>query len=62
MSQHEGLAEPRRREVFRMLVSAQDMDMGVAESREFVGCRYGLSEADVRRIEDEGVRQNWPPL
>jgi hypothetical protein len=58
----EALAEPRRREIFRMLVSAQDMDMGVNESREFVSYRYGLSECEMRRIEEEGVRENWPPL
>jgi hypothetical protein len=45
-----------------MLVSTQDMDMGVAESREFVTYRYGLWEIEVRRIEREGVELGWPPL
>jgi hypothetical protein len=61
MSQ-EPLAEPKRKEVFGMLVRAQDRQMGVAESRRLVSHRYDLSEEDVRRIESEGLEEGWPPL
>ena len=62
MPRIEALGESRRQEVFRFLVSAQEMDMTVAESHEYIRDRFGLSAADVRRIEDEGVKGDWPPL
>jgi hypothetical protein len=58
----EQLPEERRKEVFAALVDAQDHDMGVPQSRKLVAERFGLSEADVRQIEREGVDQQWPPL
>jgi hypothetical protein len=62
MPPYESLAEPRRREIFRMLVNAQDMQMGVAESYEFIRRQYGLEEDEIRRIEREGMDGDWPPL
>jgi hypothetical protein len=62
MPQPGPLAEPRRREIFRLLVGAQDMQMDVEESHEYIRDRFGLSADEVRRIEDEGVAGNWPPL
>jgi hypothetical protein len=56
------LAEPRRREIFHLLVVAQDFAMTVAESREMVIALYGLSEHKVRKIENEGLQKQWPPL
>ena len=55
-------SEPRRREIFRLLVSAQDMDMTVDESYEYLRDRFNLSADEVRRIEEEGVVCDWPPL
>jgi hypothetical protein len=55
-------APPTRMEIFRLLVSAQDMDMTVAESRQYIMHRFGVSESEVRRIEREGVARSWPPL
>jgi hypothetical protein len=56
------LPEERRKEVFLALVEAQDRQEGVAESRRLVAGRFGVSEADVRRIEREGLDGRWPPL
>jgi hypothetical protein len=49
-------------EVFLALVQAQDMAMTVAQSREAVARRFGVSERQVRRIEREGLDGDWPPL
>jgi hypothetical protein len=57
-----GLPEQSRKEVFQMLVEAQDRQMSVAESRQLVAGRFGLSEGQVRGIEREGLDAQWPPL
>jgi hypothetical protein len=59
---HEPLAEDRRKEIFLALVTAQDQDMDVTQSRQFVVERFGVSESQVRRIEREGLDCQWPPL
>jgi hypothetical protein len=56
------LPEDRRREIFLALVDAQDHEMTVAQSREAVAARFGVSEGQVRKIEREGLDNNWPPL
>lgn len=56
------LPEDRRKEVFRSLVEAQDQEMTVQQSRQLVAQRFGLSEAEVRQIEREGLDGLWPPL
>jgi len=62
MPRVEALGELRRQEIVRLLVGAQDMEMGVEESYEYIHARFGLSADEVRRIEDEGVKADWPPL
>jgi hypothetical protein len=57
-----GLGEERRKELFRLLVVAQDHQMSVPESRRMVGERFGVAEDEVRRIEREGIAGRWPPL
>src|SRR5262249_20949381 len=52
----------RRREVFRLLVTAQDLAMTVAESRQMVAYTCRLTESQVIRIEREGLAGSWPPL
>ena len=54
--------ESRRKEIFQALVDAQDQEMGVAQSRKFVAERFGVTESQVREIEQEGLDQQWPPL
>ena len=56
------LAEPRRKEIFLALVEAQDGGASVAESRKLIAQRVGVGEQEVRRIEQEGIDQGWPPL
>jgi hypothetical protein len=60
MAQHS--AEPRRREIFHLLVRAQDLDMSVSKSYELIRDHFGLGESDIRQIEEEGLARNWPPL
>ena len=56
------LSEEQRREVFLALVDAQDHDMDVAQSRQHIAARYGVSEEQVPHIEREGLDNGWPPL
>ena len=58
----ERLPEARRREIFLALVEAQDQAMSVPESRKAVAERFGVSEDEVREIEQEGLDNEWPPL
>jgi hypothetical protein len=58
----DNLPEDRRREIFLALVEAQDHEMTVSQSREAVAARFGVSEGQVRKIEREGLDNNWPPL
>ena len=64
MSQNESGegSESRRKEVFLALVTAQDAEVPVAESRKQIAARFGITEAEVVRIEREGLDGNWPPL
>ena len=64
MSQNESeqASESRRKEVFLALVTAQDTEMPVAQSRKEIAQRFGITEAEVVRIEREGLDNNWPPL
>ncbi len=56
------LSLDERMEAFQALVEAQDRGIAVAQSRETVAERFGISEDQVRRIEREGLDGNWPPL
>ena len=58
----EQLSEERRKEVFFALVDAQDHEMGVAQSRKTLVQRFGITEAQIRQIEREGMDNQWPPL
>ena len=54
--------ETIRQEIFKALVDAQDQEMGVARSRKVVAERFGISESQIKEIEQEGLDQQWPPL
>jgi hypothetical protein len=54
--------EARRMEIFLALVETQDQDIGVAKSRQIVADRFGVSELQVKQIEQEGLDREWPPL
>jgi hypothetical protein len=65
MSSHrleEAPAEARRKEIFLALVEVQDQEVGVARSRRVIAERFGLTEGQVREIEQEGLDHEWPPL
>ena len=47
------LSEGERKAVFLALVAAQDAGMGVVQSREEVAERFGISDREVRRVEQE---------
>jgi hypothetical protein len=51
-----------KKQVFRLLVVAQDMEMSVAEPRMMVRYIFGSKDADVCQIEREGISHGWPPL
>ncbi len=61
MAQQE-LSEERRKEIFLALVTAQDGQISVAQSRVAIGGQFSLSESQVRQIEREGLDKQWPPL
>jgi hypothetical protein len=54
--------EARRMEIFQALVETQDQEVGVAKSRQIVADRFGVSESQVKQIEQEGLDREWPPL
>lgn len=56
------IAEPRRMEMFRVMVESQDRGMPVAESRRYIVQQFGVTESQVRLVEREGMDRNWPPL
>jgi len=56
------LPESRRKELFQLIVIAQDYAMSVTEAREMACYLFGLKETHVVRIEQEGLERDWPPL
>ncbi len=64
MAQHEAktLSQEERMQVFLALVEAQDGEMTVAQSRQAVAGRFGVTEQQVRQVEREVLDGNWPPL
>ncbi len=59
---NEQLSEGLRKEIFLALVEAQDHEMSVPKSRTMTAQRFGVSESQVRLIEREGMKLEWPPL
>jgi hypothetical protein len=58
--QSEGsIPEHIRQRMFHLLVTAQDMEMSVAESGRMITDKFGVSEDQVRRIEREGMQRGW---
>lgn len=52
----------QKKEIFRDLVTTQDMVPNVPRSRQIVTEKYDITEAQLRQIEDEGLEKEWPPL
>ncbi len=51
-----------RRAIFQALVRAQDKGESVNDSRQHVSKRFHVTEYTLRKIEDEGIARQWPPL
>jgi hypothetical protein len=51
-----------RQRIFAVLVAAQDEGMAVVKSRAVLAEQFGLSDRQVRRIEQEGLDGQWAPL
>jgi hypothetical protein len=65
MSRHQlnkPLSQAERMDIFLAVVQAQDDRMTVLQARKVVAGRFGVSEQQVRQIEQEGLDNNWPPL
>jgi hypothetical protein len=58
----EDVPEADRRAAFAALVEAQDGGMTAPQSRDATCRRFGLTEGQLRRIEEEGLEKQWPPL
>jgi hypothetical protein len=56
------ISELRRKEIFLELVKVQDGGTSVVESRKVIAQQFGLTEPQIRRIEQEGLDYQWPPL
>jgi len=54
-----GIPEHIRKKMFHLLVTAQDLEMTVAESRQMITDKFGVSEDRVRWIEREGIQRGW---
>jgi len=56
------LTEAKRQTIFRTLVEAQDNGANVTQSRTTISKQFGISAAQLAKIEREGIEGQWPPL
>jgi hypothetical protein len=56
------LPEERRKAIFKTLVETQDAGLSSLRSRTAVARQFEVSESQVRRVEQEGLEKEWPPL
>jgi hypothetical protein len=56
------LPRAERKAIFLALVQAQDAGASVAQSLKEVAQRFGITEQHLKRIEQEGIDGQWPPL
>jgi hypothetical protein len=56
------LDEVERRTIFAALVEAEDRGLSGAEARKLVGVEFAATPQQVRGVEMEGEREQWPPL
>ncbi len=54
--------EERRRAIFKTLVETQDSGLSPPKSRAEVAKQFEITENQVRRVEQEGLEKEWPPL
>jgi hypothetical protein len=51
-----------RKKLFRAIVETQDKGIDTVVTRRRVARLFHVTERDVRRIEEEGLQGEWPPL
>ncbi|GBD35422.1 hypothetical protein HRbin36_00534 [bacterium HR36] len=56
------LTVAQRKEIFRELVEIQDSLQDVRKSRQLIMEKHHITDRQLRKIEDEGIRRQWPPL
>jgi hypothetical protein len=56
------LTTQQKQEIFHALVTTQDLVQNVRKSYEIVTEKFQLNDAELRKIEDEGLEKEWPPL
>ncbi len=53
----------QRQNIFKSLVDLQDRhQMTVHDTITQVSEQYGITELQLRKIQDEGIEAEWPPL
>jgi hypothetical protein len=58
----EHLEEQNRREIFLALVQLQDSGFAAELSRTEIAVRFSIEVSEVKKIEREGIENEWPPL
>lgn len=57
------LTVKQKKEIFKALVELQDLhQVTVIESLKKVAEQFGISEKELRKIQEEGIEREWPPL
>jgi hypothetical protein len=56
------LTVQQKQQIFHDLVTTQDVIANVRKSYELVTEKFGVTEAQLRQIEEEGIDKQWPPL
>lgn len=56
------LIEKTRKEIFSKVVEAEDSGEDSKSARSRLAGEYAIDAADMRKILDEGIENNWPPL
>lgn len=53
----------QKQTIFRSLVDLQDrQQMSIEDSLRHISEEYGITEVQLRKIQDEGIEAEWPPL
>jgi chromosomal replication initiation ATPase DnaA len=57
------LTVKQKKEIFKALVELQDSkQVTVIDSIKRVAEQFGISEKELRKIQEEGIEREWPPL
>jgi transposase-like protein len=56
------LTVEERQAIFQALVETQDVIADVPRSRQMIAKKFGITDAALRQIEEEGIDRQWPPL